>query len=68
MRILLEQIEVVVQCAGKILADYLGILPSPLRVEVSVADDVEGWLFREVRCWLLIGLSLSHREHRTSRN
>ena len=50
MRILVEQFEVIVQRIGDLLVDDARILPTPLRVEMRVSDDVERRLFREI--WL----------------
>ena len=49
MRILIEQGEIILHGLANIFADDLGILPSPLRIEVGIADHVKGWFLRQIR-------------------
>ena len=48
VRILFKQREVVVHGLGQIFAYDLRILPAPLRVQVRIANDVKGWLLRQI--------------------
>src|SRR5215208_2070220 len=49
IRILLKQREVVVHRLRDVVVDDAWILPTPLRVEMCVSNDVEGRLFGEIR-------------------
>jgi hypothetical protein len=48
IRILVEQCEVIVQRLGNVLVDDARILPTPLRIEMRVSNDVECRFFRQV--------------------
>ena len=48
MGILLEQLEVLLHRLADVFVDDLGVFPSPLGVQMGIADDVESWLLGEV--------------------
>src|SRR4029079_12178120 len=48
MRILFEELEVIVHRLRKVFVDDARILPAPLRVEMRVSDDVKRRLFGEI--------------------
>src|ERR1700752_240617 len=59
MRILLEEREIVVHRLRNVVVDDARILPTPLRVEVRVSNDVKRGLFTEVR----LGLNRTHKNN-----
>src|SRR4029077_7809532 len=48
MRILVEQCEIIFHGLANVFVDDLGILPSPFRIEVGIADHVKSWLFGQI--------------------
>ncbi len=46
--ILIEKPEIILHRLAKVFVDDLGILPSPLRIEVGVTDHVESGLLAQV--------------------
>ena len=49
MRIFIDESEIVFHRLANIFVDDLGILPSPFRIEVGIADHVKGWLLAQIR-------------------
>ena len=49
VRILFEQLEIILHSLADVFVDNLGIFPSPFRVQVGVPDDVQRRLLGEVR-------------------
>ena len=48
MRIFFEERKIVIHGLANVFIDDLGILPSPLSVEMRIADDVESAVFAEI--------------------
>ena len=48
MRVLFKQGEIIVKSVAKVFVDDLGVFPAPLRIQVSVADDVQSRLRGQV--------------------
>jgi hypothetical protein len=64
VRIFIEQLEIIFHRSANIFIDHLRIFPSPFRIEVSVADHVEGRLFGQVGLFrgLGVGRGEQHQE------
>ena len=45
---MVEQLEVILHSLANIFVDDLGILPSPFRIEVGIADQVKGGLLAQI--------------------
>src|ERR1019366_7910036 len=63
VRVLFEQVEIKQHRVLDVLADGGGVLPAPLGIEVSVADDIQGRLLGEIRLGSL-GPRAGQRDHK----